>query len=91
MSALGVIEEGTGFVTFPVSFKAIVFRPFKGEVVDAVVTQVNKVFSEIKNTFLLTSTRWGSWRKLAHCKCSCQNMYVFPLSSLMMLIILTVF
>ena len=46
MSALGVIEEGTGFVTFPVSFKAIVFRPFKGEVVDAVVTQVNKVLSD---------------------------------------------
>ena len=43
---LGVIEEGSGFVTFPVSFKAIVFRPFKGEVVDAVVTQVNKVLSD---------------------------------------------
>uniref|UniRef100_A0A667IHI0 DNA-directed RNA polymerase subunit n=1 Tax=Lynx canadensis TaxID=61383 RepID=A0A667IHI0_LYNCA len=32
-----------------VKYKAIVFRPFKGEVVDAVVTQVNKVglFTEI--------------------------------------------
>ncbi len=38
-----------GFVVYPVRYKAIVFRPFKGEVLDAVVTQVNKVglFTEI--------------------------------------------
>lgn len=28
---------------YPVKYKAIVFRPFKGEVLDAIVTQVNKV------------------------------------------------
>lgn len=28
---------------YNVKYKAIVFRPFKGEVLDAVVTQVNKV------------------------------------------------
>ena len=39
----GVIQPGRGFVLYPVKYKAIVFRPFKGEVVDAVVTQVNKV------------------------------------------------
>ncbi|ERE79369.1 DNA-directed RNA polymerase II subunit RPB7-like protein [Cricetulus griseus] len=38
----GVIQPGRGFVLYPVKYKAIVFRPFKGEVVDAVVTQVNK-------------------------------------------------
>ncbi|KAF7467140.1 DNA-directed RNA polymerase II subunit RPB7 [Marmota monax] len=45
----GVIQPGRGFVLYPVKYKAIVFRPFKGEVVDAVVTQVNKVglFTEI--------------------------------------------
>jgi DNA-directed RNA polymerase II subunit RPB7 len=45
----GVIQPGEGFVTYPVKYKAIVFRPFKGEVLDAVVTQVNKVglFTEI--------------------------------------------
>jgi len=39
----------SGFVVYPVKYTAIVFRPFKGEVVDAVVTQVNKVgmFAEI--------------------------------------------
>jgi DNA-directed RNA polymerase II subunit RPB7 len=43
------ISSGRGFVVYPVRYKAIVFRPFKGEVVDAIVTQVNKVgiFCEI--------------------------------------------
>jgi DNA-directed RNA polymerase II subunit RPB7 len=40
---LGKINDGTGLVTFPIAYRAIVFRPFKGEVVDAVVTQVNKM------------------------------------------------
>ena len=39
----GMIQPGRGFVLYPVKYKAIVFRPFKGEVLDAVVTQVNKV------------------------------------------------
>jgi len=39
----GVIQPGRGFVVYLVKYKAIVFRPFKGEVLDAVVTQVNKV------------------------------------------------
>merc|ERR1719231_1743322 len=34
---------GGGLATFPMRFNAIVFRPFKGEVFDAVVTQVNKL------------------------------------------------
>jgi DNA-directed RNA polymerase II subunit RPB7 len=39
----GIIQPGQGFVIYPVKYKAIVFRPFKGEVLDAIVTQVNKV------------------------------------------------
>merc|ERR1712131_290051 len=39
----GEILSGRGFCRFPIKYKAIVFRPFKGEVVDGVVTQVNKV------------------------------------------------
>ena len=42
----GMIQPGRGFVLYPVKYKAIVFRPFKGEVVDAVVTQVNKVIPD---------------------------------------------
>lgn len=45
----GVIQPGRGFVLYPVKYKAIVFRPFKGEVVDAVVTQVNKVKNILYN------------------------------------------
>eukprot|EP00126_Sphaerothecum_destruens_P009225 Sdes_comp20464_c0_seq5m14716 len=42
----GRIQEGIewrGLVTFKVKYNAVVFRPFKGEVVDAIVTQVNKI------------------------------------------------
>lgn len=39
----GKIQPGQGFVVYPVKYKAIVFRPMKGEVLDAVVSQVNKV------------------------------------------------
>lgn len=39
----GLIRDGTGFVTFPVKYKCVVFRPFKGEILEAVVTMVNKV------------------------------------------------
>lgn len=49
MIGSGIIQPGQGFVVYPVKYKAIVFRPFKGEVLDAVVKQVNKVgmFAEI--------------------------------------------
>ena len=40
----GLIQPGRGYVVYPVQYKAIVFRPFKGEVLDAVVSQVNKVY-----------------------------------------------
>ena len=39
----GLIRDGTGFVTFPVEYQCVVFRPFKGEILEAVVTMVNKV------------------------------------------------
>ena len=39
----GRIREGAGLATFKVDFEAIVFRPFKGEVLDALVTTVNKM------------------------------------------------
>lgn len=39
----GLIRDGTGFVTFPVKYKSIVFRPFRGEILEAIVTMVNKM------------------------------------------------
>nr|GEZ12935.1 DNA-directed RNA polymerase II subunit RPB7 [Tanacetum cinerariifolium] len=37
-----IIRDGTGFVTFPVKYLCVVFRPFKGEILEATVTMVNK-------------------------------------------------
>jgi DNA-directed RNA polymerase II subunit RPB7 len=42
----GKILPGSGLAEFKVKYQAIVFKPFKGEVVDAVVTTVNKVRNE---------------------------------------------
>lgn len=59
----GVIQPGQGFVVYPVKYKAIVFRPFKGEVLDAVVTQVNKVgmFAEIGPLSCFISHHVSGW------------------------------
>ncbi|KAK2121745.1 DNA-directed RNA polymerase II subunit RPB7 [Saguinus oedipus] len=45
----GVIQPGQGFLLYPVKYKTIVFWTFKGEVMDTIVTQVNKagLFTEI--------------------------------------------
>ncbi|PWA74982.1 hypothetical protein CTI12_AA182720 [Artemisia annua] len=34
------IRNGTGFVTFPVKYLCVVFRPFKGEILEATVTMM---------------------------------------------------
>jgi DNA-directed RNA polymerase subunit E'/Rpb7 len=39
----GTIQPGTGMAAFNVVYQAIVYRPFKGEVVEGVITSVNKV------------------------------------------------
>eukprot|EP00920_Eleutheroschizon_duboscqi_P021151 GHVT01049807.1.p1 GENE.GHVT01049807.1~~GHVT01049807.1.p1 ORF type:complete len:220 (-),score=30.90 GHVT01049807.1:2023-2682(-) len=39
----GRVQDGTGMVVVPVKYQAIVFKPFKDEVLDAVVTDVNKL------------------------------------------------
>ena len=38
----GELEEGSGFAVFPLKYQAVVFRPFKGEVLDSVVTKVTQ-------------------------------------------------
>ncbi|KMZ70872.1 DNA-directed RNA polymerase II subunit RPB7 [Zostera marina] len=54
----GEIRKGTGFVTFPVTYQCVVFRPFKGEVLDAVVTMVNKMgfFAEARPVQIFVSS-----------------------------------
>ncbi|CCO34104.1 DNA-directed RNA polymerase II subunit rpb7 Short=RNA polymerase II subunit B7 [Rhizoctonia solani AG-1 IB] len=39
----GMVMSGTGQAEFVTKYRAIVFKPFKGEVVDGVVTNVNKL------------------------------------------------
>lgn len=38
----GELEDGTGFAIFPLQYQAVVFRPFKGEVLDSVVSKVTQ-------------------------------------------------
>lgn len=73
----GVILPGQGFVVYPVKYKAIVFRPFKGEVLDAVVKQINKVkcllFANCEKQFTITLVyfllnRWACLPKSDHCR-----------------------
>lgn len=35
----GELDEQTGFAVFPMRYQAVVFRPFKGEVLDSIVTK----------------------------------------------------
>lgn len=45
---MGELEETTGFAVFPLQYQAVVFRPFKGEVLDTVVTKATQhgIFAE---------------------------------------------
>lgn len=38
----GELEDGSGFAVFPLRYQAVVFRPFKGEVLDSVVSKVTQ-------------------------------------------------
>lgn len=66
----GVIQPGQGFVVYPVKYKAIVFRPFKGEVLDAVVKQINKVgmFAEIGPLSCFISHHVSCFKVYLQCK-----------------------
>lgn len=37
---VGELDDSTGYAVFPLKYQAVVFRPFKGEVLDSVVTKV---------------------------------------------------
>eukprot|EP01104_Vermistella_antarctica_P000587 TRINITY_DN10739_c0_g1_i1.p1 TRINITY_DN10739_c0_g1~~TRINITY_DN10739_c0_g1_i1.p1 ORF type:complete len:174 (+),score=38.26 TRINITY_DN10739_c0_g1_i1:228-749(+) len=39
----GIVQDGTGFTLYHVSYMAIVFKPFKFEVLDSEVSEVNKM------------------------------------------------
>jgi DNA-directed RNA polymerase II subunit RPB7 len=51
----GRIQEGRGMAEYTVKYKAIVFKPFKGEVLEAKIVTVNKVRCFVRECFW-----WGS-------------------------------
>ncbi|KDN45479.1 putative DNA-directed RNA polymerase II chain Rpb7 [Tilletiaria anomala UBC 951] len=54
----GIVKPGSGLAEFRSKYSAIVMKPFKGEVVDALVTNVNKMgfFASVGPLSIFTST-----------------------------------
>jgi len=57
----GKVYPGQGVAQYNISYRAIVFKPYKGEVVDAVITTVNKMgfFAEVGPLTIFVSTHVG--------------------------------
>jgi DNA-directed RNA polymerase subunit E'/Rpb7 len=70
----GMVLSGSGQAEFITRYRAIVFKPFKGEVVDGVVNNVNKVrcvSCSFDSSFVeCARIRWGSLRTLGLLLCS---------------------
>lgn len=67
----GMVISGTGQAEFITRYRAIVFKPFKGEVVDGVVASVTKVCTSIHCMCSVPNThqdthRWAFSRTLDH-------------------------
>ncbi|KAG6805833.1 hypothetical protein H0H87_003597, partial [Tephrocybe sp. NHM501043] len=63
----GMLLSGSGQAKFVTRYRAIVFKPFKGEVVDGVVGNVNKVRGWVQwdgERRLMNESRWASLRML---------------------------
>ena len=57
----GMVISGSGQAEFITRYRAIVFKPFKGEVVDGVVNNVNKVWinhGSMSPVILRVCCRW---------------------------------
>lgn len=63
----GKIVPGVGLAEFTVKYQAILFKPFKGEVVDATVTTVNKVFTFIEPRLIPDGFLCGCWSHADFC------------------------
>ena len=74
----GIVLPGSGQAEFVARYRAIVFKPFKGEVVDGVVNNVTKVrqstFAKGSETPILC--RWASSQKLDPSPFSSHTKYV---------------
>lgn len=55
---VGAIDDDTGFAVFPLKYQALVFRPFRGQVLDSVVTKVSKLgHSSIREIYYFSLIR----------------------------------
>ncbi|KAK1358872.1 hypothetical protein POM88_043346 [Heracleum sosnowskyi] len=68
----GMIRDGTGFVTFPVKYQCVVFRSFKGEILEVVVTMVDKMgfFAEAGPVQIFVSNHHNN----ISCEMKCLNL-----------------
>ena len=77
----GMVLSGSGQAEFITRYRAIVFKPFKGEVVDGVVNNVNKVRIALEAVRIiehkLTLHRWVSLRMLDRYRFLCPTKYVW--------------
>ncbi len=55
----GIIREGMGSATFTVKYTCVAFLPHKGEVLDTIVTSVNKVCAR--------ECRLSAWARVGLC------------------------
>jgi len=71
----GKIVPGVGLAEFTVTYQAIIFKPFKGEVVDGTVTTVNKVGTPASlsatRRVVLMGARWDFLRMSVLCRFLC--------------------
>ena len=74
----GIVLPGSGQAEFVARYRAIVFKPFKGEVVDGVVNNVTKVrqFTLVKGPETPILSRWAFSRKLVPSPFSSHIKYV---------------
>jgi len=74
----GIVMPGSGQAEFVARYRAIVFKPFKGEVVDGVVNNVTKVrqSTSIQDSGIQILSRWAFSLKLdpsqflSHTRCA---------------------
>ena len=74
----GIVLPGSGQAEFVARYRAIVFKPFKGEVVDGVVNNVTKVRQStfVRGPDVLILDRWAFSRKLVPSPFSSHIKYV---------------
>jgi hypothetical protein len=75
----GIVLSGSGQAEFVARYRAIVFKPFKGEVVDGVVNNVTKVrpVTVVEGPETPIFSRWAFSRKLGPSLFSSRIKYVY--------------